>query len=111
MYTRQGLATEFEAQGRHQHQGVNPWIGHRLQVVSVGDQFTPGVAGVPVIGALLAVATQPLQVRGGARKNQRGFATGGVTDYPDLIGMDERRQQRVGQGGGDGCGNLDRTAV
>ena len=86
-------------------------IGHWLQIVAVDDQFTLGVAGIMVIRAFLAVAAQTIQIRLRAGENQRGFATGRITNDPDLISIDERREHRVAEGRGDCFGNLDRPPI
>ncbi|MNR13808.1 hypothetical protein D3C85_1302370 [compost metagenome] len=111
MHVGQGVATELQAQRRHQHQGVDARIGHRLQVVAVDNQFALGVTGIAVIRALLAVTAQAIQVRGRAGQDQCGLATGRIANDPHLIGIDERRQHTIAQGRGNGFGNLDRPAV
>ena len=90
---------------------MDAWIGHRLQVIAVDDQFPPGVAGVTVIRTLLAVTAQAVQVRSRTGQNQCRLASGRVTDDAHLISIDERRQHAVAQGRSDGFGNLDRPPV
>ncbi|MNR45869.1 hypothetical protein D3C85_1647630 [compost metagenome] len=65
MHVGQRVTAELQAQRCHQHQGMHARVGHRLQVVAVDDQFALGVAGIVVVGTLLTIATQPIQVRRG----------------------------------------------
>ncbi|MCY1404501.1 hypothetical protein D9M71_197100 [compost metagenome] len=111
MHIGQGVATELQAQRRHQHQGVHAWVRHRLQVVAVDNQFALGIAGVAVVRTFLAITAQAIQVRRGAGQNQCGLATGRITNDANLIGVDEGGQHAVAQGGRYGFGNLDRPAV
>ncbi|RMP65111.1 hypothetical protein ALQ18_05151 [Pseudomonas marginalis pv. marginalis] len=111
MHVGQRVTTEHQTQWRHQHQRVDARVGLRLQVVTVDHQLAFGGAGIVVFRALLAIAAQAVEVRLGARQDQRGFAASGITDNPHLVDVDERRQHRVAQGGGDRFGNLNWPAI
>ena len=111
MHVRQGMAAKHQAQRRHQHQRMDARVSLGLQVVAINHQLALGGARVAVFGAFLAVAAQTFEIRLGARQDQCRFATGGITDDADLIDIDKGRQHRIGQGGGDRLGYLDRPAI
>ncbi len=59
-----------------------------MKVITVRDQFALRLAGVAVCRAFDAVLTQTLQIRLRASENQRGFATGRITDHAHLPGIE-----------------------
>ncbi len=70
-----------------------------------------GLAGVGVTWALLAVAAQAFKVGPRARKDQRGLATGGIANHPDLAIIQVRREQSVVSRRCDRGADLQRPAI
>ncbi|MCY1457609.1 hypothetical protein D9M71_749170 [compost metagenome] len=71
MHIGQGVPAKLQAQRRHQQQGMDTRVRHRLQIITVNNQLTLRIAGVAVIRAFLAVAAQAIQIRCRAGEDQR----------------------------------------